>query len=406
MERQNVNYDRRVRRFIWGAVLLFSLGCGRGLNEPALIEGDSMAPGLVGQHLAIECPECRWTFASEWNDRADSVIVCPNCGCDAIPPANRTIEPGDSVEIQPSELPYRRWDIVAFSMPAADQFAVKRMIGLPGESISIAGGELFADGVLLQKPLSVIDQLKIPVFDAGFLTANGASDRFRADEVATNWIVDQLPLTFDSKVATVDWLTFVPIRGYRHTGIVKDTVPIQDSYAHNQSLNRTLHRINNVWVSFELEFEPDHAADFFVSLESGKNVRVRVFGTSVAIEFAGSEVSIPLPHSRMMLDVAVFDRRLFVLVDDQLVIEEPVEAVDTEIRFGASDGKLSIHQFRVFRDIYWLPQPDGYPDGPANLKAASDEVIVLGDNSPRSLDSRCWDRAGLPVDRIRGVLRQ
>ena len=404
--RRKINYDRNVGRYIWAATLLIVLGCGPATNEPAVIEGDSMAPGLVGQHLAIKCPECRWAFACESAYLADSAIVCPNCGCDAIPPANQALMPGEVVQVEPSQPPQQRWDIVAFSMPTAHQYAVKRIVGLPGESISITGGELFADGVLLQKPLSVIDQMKLPVFDADFLPADRSLDKFRADEDATNWSVEQIPLTFNSNAPKVEWLTFVPIRGYRHRGSADDAVPIQDSYAHNQSLNRTLNRVNDVWVSFELAFDPQRSAEFYISLQSGKIIRVTASESSVTIEFGGTELSVPIENSQMLLAVAVVDRQLFVLVDNELVIEEPADAVETNIRFGASKGKLTVGQFRVFRDIYWLPQPEGYRDGLVNLEAGPDEVIVLGDNSPRSLDSRSWARAGLPVLRIRGVVRK
>ncbi len=45
----------------------------------------------------------------------------------------------------------KRWDIILFEHPGANGFmAVKRVVGLPGESVCVADGRLYIDGVELQ----------------------------------------------------------------------------------------------------------------------------------------------------------------------------------------------------------------------------------------------------------------
>lgn len=49
--------------------------------------------------------------------------------------------------------PPRRWEIVVFRCPeAADRLCVKRVVGLPGESISFAGGHVLINGRPVRPP--------------------------------------------------------------------------------------------------------------------------------------------------------------------------------------------------------------------------------------------------------------
>ena len=108
------------------------------------------------------------------------------------------------------------------------------------------------------------------------------------------------------------------------------------------------------------------------------------------------------------------DERLCVWVDDRLVksleFEEnskfppqfrpirPSEADKTPVGIGARGAKLVVSHLKLERDIYYSPEPQGMQpdhdlfftlhDDPAD--DGSDEFLMLGDNSPRSNDSRLW----------------
>ena len=65
--------------------------------------------------------------------------------------------------------PPRRWEIVAFRRSSqADQIVVKRVVGLPGETIEIRHGDVYADGRLLRKNLAQQRALAMLVHDADF----------------------------------------------------------------------------------------------------------------------------------------------------------------------------------------------------------------------------------------------
>ena len=64
-----------------------------------------------------------------------------------------TLLPGDYVVAQPRRQPLQRGDIVIFDHPHRDGFElVKRVVGLPGEEIVIARGQVHANDAVLAEP--------------------------------------------------------------------------------------------------------------------------------------------------------------------------------------------------------------------------------------------------------------
>ena len=53
--------------------------------------------------------------------------------------------------ISPDLLPYRRFDIVSFSAGEGSRDSLKRIVGLPGETVQIAGGIIYINGTELEE---------------------------------------------------------------------------------------------------------------------------------------------------------------------------------------------------------------------------------------------------------------
>jgi signal peptidase I len=63
-----------------------------------------------------------------------------------------TLVPGDHILVDPRRFP-DRWQLIAFYAPhQPSQIYVKRLIGLPGETVEIVDGEIHINGVVLAKP--------------------------------------------------------------------------------------------------------------------------------------------------------------------------------------------------------------------------------------------------------------
>jgi signal peptidase I len=133
--------------------------------EAFVIPTGSMAETLLGYQKVVDCPKCRYTFpvnCSKEVDPQDGPLIktlsatCPNCRHDihfaseSDPPASS----GDRVLVAKflydllQRLPDRH-DVVVFKYPQAPQKGtiptnyIKRLVGLPGETIAIHYGDLY-----------------------------------------------------------------------------------------------------------------------------------------------------------------------------------------------------------------------------------------------------------------------
>jgi signal peptidase I len=149
---------------------------GRFLTSAYILPTGSMAETLYGYHKEVRCPTCGFEFAINCSQEVDPsdagrpspvyACVCPNCRqrihfpaaptsyVQNFPDSARIAEPGVSGGdrflvgrglLGPDRIAPRRFDLVAHELPYSKQsmLYLKRLIGLPGETIAIQGGELY-----------------------------------------------------------------------------------------------------------------------------------------------------------------------------------------------------------------------------------------------------------------------
>ena len=81
----------------------------------------------------------------------------------------QTILPGQRVivdKLTPRFSPYQRGDIVVFAEPGAPAGSaplIKRVVGLPGDTIELRGGHVVLDGVALDEPYIYPGQVTLPL---------------------------------------------------------------------------------------------------------------------------------------------------------------------------------------------------------------------------------------------------
>src|SRR6202044_1783466 len=120
-----------------------------------VVAGGSMAPGLVGEHYQVECPDCSRVFdcGAQWLPE-DRRACCPSCGA-LVDVESAALKPGDRLLVDRTAFPSagpRRWEIVVCPLPdSAKELCVKRVAGLPGECISLVDGDVYADGKIVRK---------------------------------------------------------------------------------------------------------------------------------------------------------------------------------------------------------------------------------------------------------------
>lgn len=188
--------------------------------EGYLISTGSMAPQLLGLHKQIRCPRCAYgfalgtTFDNSVSEAAPITAACPNCRqtgiqVDKVPAAH-----GDQLLVHKGIFDFRspgRWESVVFRNPATPGEAyVKRVAGLPGETIQIADGDLFVEGQIARKDLLAVRSMRIPVFDDRYCPPDG--ETWRAPwQFAAGWNRENTKIVFrqpEELRETASWTRF------------------------------------------------------------------------------------------------------------------------------------------------------------------------------------------------------
>ncbi|MDD4889966.1 MAG: signal peptidase I [Phycisphaerae bacterium] len=122
--------------------------------ESFIVSAGSMHPTIRGPHIQTTCPKCKFQFdaplAVEWHDLRRAPVVCPQCH-DLFDAKGRGAS-ADRFMVYKLDKP-KRWDIVAFRNPLNQrENYIKRLVGLPGETVEIANGEVVINGRPEPKP--------------------------------------------------------------------------------------------------------------------------------------------------------------------------------------------------------------------------------------------------------------
>ncbi|RCS47632.1 signal peptidase I [Bremerella cremea] len=149
------------------------------LLEAYVVPASSMSPTILGRHVCSVCEECgapRYGSASLYRPGIlggdDVEMICENFHVTKSPPPDPEVFPGDRVMVAKWKKP-KRWDIIVFKYPNEPEVPyVKRLVGLPGETITIEGGAVYADGKKLELPpnlqgLTYVDHFEDSLFSHG-----------------------------------------------------------------------------------------------------------------------------------------------------------------------------------------------------------------------------------------------
>jgi hypothetical protein len=166
------------------------------LAEGYMISTGSMAPALLGYHKRVVCPTCRTEFpfgvAYDTDDPADAdqddprrqKAACPQCGQAGILVGDVPRNHGDQILVFKQTYLLRdprRWEVIVFRNPAEPTEAfVKRVVGLPGETVQIVDGDVVINGELCRKSWSDQRELRILVHE----------HRADAPRVHAHWVAE------------------------------------------------------------------------------------------------------------------------------------------------------------------------------------------------------------------------
>jgi signal peptidase I len=409
--------------------------------EAYIVPTGSMAPTLLGAHRDLVCPNCGLTFPLGIDESGlPARPVCPNCGEVDFEAAEASESAGDRLLVEKflyDFRPPRRWEIAVFQNPEQPGEAfVKRVVGLPGESIEIRAGDLYIDGRIARKSLDEQRSMRILVHDDDFRPRN--AQRFPRwvvrygegrEDLGSGWRPEpegfaREPIESGADLATpTDWLE------YRHWQPQRMAPgPVRDFVAYNGGDADAGNRVDDLMLEADLAVSPECRAVRVRFRVSGRALvatlpvddrgepDVRLDGRVLPYRLSGVTLR-SSPHGApgfRHLEASVFDRRLIVALDGKLVFE-PIDLDDRPEAppsgsggpsLGVEGGRARVRGLRVYRDVYYTSALSGALRRPFAVgepyRLGPDEYFVLGDNSPVSNDSRFWP--GSPVVRLDAFL--
>lgn len=127
--------------------------------EAYKIPTNGMAPALWGNHVRGTCPRCGATTICSVPDEYESLedgleMVCTNELTAVRVAAPDSPNHGGDRIIASKFLTPRRWDIIVFRFPAIpEENYVKRLVGLPGETIYLKDGDVWINGKKHEPPV-------------------------------------------------------------------------------------------------------------------------------------------------------------------------------------------------------------------------------------------------------------
>lgn len=470
--------------------------------EAFVIPTGSMAPTLYGRNKDVVCPGCGHTYAigasEEIDDATGSLLsmlrieqsMCPNCR-HLHNVKDTSVFKGDRILVNKSSYLFGepdRWDVIVFRYPEDTQKNyIKRLVGLPGETIRVERGDVYArkgaagDFQILrkrdpnkQKLLQhvVYDDVHPPteLLKAGWPenwraeTAGCKQDpKLRRFELAaadapqsiryshfvphvTEWDdADRgKPVTSTPQPELVsDFCGYNACRGYRN-GIDEDQfwvgdltlsghVKIASVSGANSHLTLELHegvrryrcRIDVTSGTASLTRNDDLAADPETApeIELGKaNTPIKGAG-SYSVRFANVDDRLCLWVNEHLLNNGLVAAVEF----EAPANHRPQESDLSPVAITAQGMTATVSRLLIERDIYYRADrvsddasrsDDAFQEADGNHRLrellsdplkwgemyekisrrggaefhelASDEFFVMGDNSPRSADSRLW----------------
>jgi signal peptidase I len=404
--------------------------------EAFVIPTGSMAPTLMGRHKDVLCPECGYGYTASGSDEADHngyerndpacqvvATTCPLCrytrSVDPLEEQGRDANPsysGDRIWV--SKVPYhfsepRRFDVIVFRYPLeAESYYIKRLVGLPNETVKIFHGDLYVKGsqdrefAIVRKPPEKLLAMAQIVHDNDYVSHELQQRNWPArwqslprEPGSGSWRAsdDARAYQTDGTAAGEVWIRYehtVPSEANWRDGLWPPEYEprpqlITDFYAFNARQLRKeggpapymlgLHWVGDLILDCQVDVRSNQGIVLFDLVRGGRH-----FGCSVDVATGRAQLSIdgrsdwqvaaqttirgPGQHQ---VTFANADRQLLLWIDGKLVaFEGPTEYDDLDnerpratkadpgdlapLGIGSRGAALKVEHLRVLRDIYYI----------------------------------------------------
>lgn len=295
-----------------------------------------------------------------------------------------------------------RWDVIVFKYPDnVSKNYIKRVVGLPGETIQVRDGDVYIDGQIARKPWPVQEALwRLKPFSS-------QAKSWRADTPDPWTLADGL-FEVDCKATdTPQYLSYGrEILGYEERDFRISRRPFVRMPT------------SDVLVRFDLEpraMQGDVLVDFDVETAVGMTQRVDLWQVRLPVSSsearpqllrANAPVTEGKPYAlatgrSTRVEVCNVDMAIIVRIGGEEVIRHEYEPAShladwrgfergTQVLVGCKRGHVAFHDVGLCVDVHYTRFPRQRAVETAHT-VGPDEFFVFGDNSCNSNDSRGWD---------------
>ena len=407
----------------------------------------SMAETLRGAHFGLRCPQCAYRYDYDFlpqyyglpRNVTPGVNVdvrppgprCPSCGYKFESMERRPVLKGDRIFVLKCLYQFaepKRWDVIVFKNPLNPQENyIKRLVGLPGEAVEIADGDVYINDRIARKPRRVQEELWMCVYNNDYQPVNPRAGNFNsgvwrqpfvnADDSSWKQRVQDGPTVFslDGKADEV------------HT-LIYDTRTGNDfkaTYAYDDALDHPAMPIcSDLMVRFDVQAADSSATAGVALSKYGVEYRgwvdfngamriEKILADGQAEELASRAIEIDPGEGAQPMRFANADHVLVLEFGDERLEHDLGQrrddagarrAIMPVVKVLAS-GSLKLWHLAIFRDMHYInfsinirrgrrKVPIRRADEGRPFTLNDDEFFVLGDNTPASLDCRWWDKPG------------
>ncbi len=296
-----------------------------------------------------------------------------------------------------------RWNVIVFKYPLnRSQNYIKRLIGLPGEKVTIKNGDIYIDDKIARKPEKVISSVMKQVFP---WEKNGTESISRV-----------FTITGQGAAASADSVTLP-------AGERAEMRGIRDKYLHGYDPDWGIpypprmrpaenHFVGDLSVSFEVTLdsakggvlatieENNRVHTFFLrgadcADPSYMETRIKNALPAEAVSRVWSSREVLLEEgSSTEVEIANIDDRLSIHIDGDEVAAHEYTTADVEsgripnvLRFGPVDTEATFDEVAVHRDIYYTNDSS---QGFSEYDVPENHYFAMGDNTQNSSDGRRW----------------
>jgi len=296
-----------------------------GLVAPVTVSGSSMVPTLRGEYVVACCPRCEMLFDVGAEFAAQTTFAaCPRCAEPFVRLTALPFQASDRLWIDRTAFAWRaprRWEVAVWVCPHdAAQLCVKRVVGLAGESVLLAEGDVWVNGRILRKSLA--EQL---VLRQVVHAADGIVSRWKAqNDEAWQWQKGRWQCQADED-GREHWLRYAHLKGQ----------PVTDDSSYNAGVSRRLNRVRDFLLGGQLRVAGEAAVA--LEIDDGQHVhRVIVLASEGTIRFDQEGEVLARGHlsasicDQLLAGEAVefvfsnFDRRLLLALEGHVELEFPL----------------------------------------------------------------------------------